>query len=66
MGMTSDTMKISDELRTQIKDALAPLHPEKVILFRLKKEESFSQFAADVLPKIDIVTLKTLSAGTWN
>ena len=26
-------MELSDELETQIKDALAPLHPEKVILF---------------------------------
>lgn len=34
------------------------LHSIGVILFRLKKEESFSQFAADVLSKIDIVTLE--------
>ncbi len=32
-GMTTDTAKLSDELTTRIKDALAPLCPEKVILF---------------------------------
>ena len=35
------------------------LHSIGVILFRLKKEEAFSQFAADVLSKIDIVTLES-------
>jgi hypothetical protein len=32
--MTTDTLKLSDELEAQIRDALAPLHPEKVILLR--------------------------------
>jgi predicted nucleotidyltransferase len=31
--MATDAMKLSDELATRIWDALAPLHPEKVILF---------------------------------
>ncbi len=31
--MTTDTTKLSHELETRIRDALAPLHPEKVILF---------------------------------
>jgi predicted nucleotidyltransferase len=31
--MATDTMKLSDELEARIRDALAPLHPEKVILF---------------------------------
>ena len=31
--MPPSTIKLSDELETQIRDALAPLHPEKVILF---------------------------------
>jgi uncharacterized protein len=31
--MTTDTMELSDDLETRIRDALAPLHPEKVILF---------------------------------
>jgi predicted nucleotidyltransferase len=31
--MAANTIKLSDELETRIKDALAPLHPEKVILF---------------------------------
>jgi len=31
--MLKDAMKLSDELRNQISDALKPLHPEKVILF---------------------------------
>jgi hypothetical protein len=31
--MATNTIKLSDELETRIRDALAPLHPEKVILF---------------------------------
>jgi predicted nucleotidyltransferase len=31
--MTTDTMKLSRDLATQIRDALPPLHPDKVILF---------------------------------
>jgi predicted nucleotidyltransferase len=31
--MATDTVRLSDELETRIKDALASLHPEKVILF---------------------------------
>jgi predicted nucleotidyltransferase len=31
--MAPNTMKLSDELETRIRDALAPLHPEAVILF---------------------------------
>ncbi len=31
--MAPSTIKLSDELETRIKAALAPLHPEKVILF---------------------------------
>jgi len=31
--MTTNTIKFLDELETRIRDALAPLHPEKVILF---------------------------------
>ncbi|MCL5279692.1 MAG: nucleotidyltransferase domain-containing protein [Planctomycetes bacterium] len=31
--MTTDTLRLSDELEMQIKEALAPLHPDKVILF---------------------------------
>ncbi len=31
--MATGTTKLSHELETQIKDALAPLHPERVILF---------------------------------
>ncbi|MBN1359615.1 MAG: nucleotidyltransferase domain-containing protein [Sedimentisphaerales bacterium] len=31
--MAIDTIKLSDELQTRIREALAPLHPEKVILF---------------------------------
>jgi predicted nucleotidyltransferase len=31
--MTTDTRELSDELEMQIKEALAPLHPDKVILF---------------------------------
>jgi len=31
--MAPSTIKLSDELETRIRDALAPLHPEKVILF---------------------------------
>jgi uncharacterized protein len=31
--MATDSMKLSEELETRIRDALAPLHPEKVILF---------------------------------
>ncbi len=31
--MAPSTIKLSDELETRIRDALAPLHPEKVILY---------------------------------
>jgi predicted nucleotidyltransferase len=31
--MTTNTIKLSEQLETQIREALAPLHPEKVILF---------------------------------
>ena len=31
--MATDTIKLSDELATRIRDALSPLRPEKVILF---------------------------------
>jgi predicted nucleotidyltransferase len=31
--MGTKTVRLSDELETRIRDALAPLHPEKVILF---------------------------------
>jgi predicted nucleotidyltransferase len=31
--MTTDTIKLSDELETRIREALELLHPEKVILF---------------------------------
>lgn len=31
--MATDTVRLSDELATRIKDALTPLRPEKVILF---------------------------------
>jgi uncharacterized protein len=31
--MTTDTIKLSDELETRIREALEPLHPERVILF---------------------------------
>ncbi len=31
--MVTNAMKLSEELETRIRDALAPLHPEKVILF---------------------------------
>jgi len=31
--MTTDAMKLPKELETRIRDALAPLCPEKVILF---------------------------------
>jgi predicted nucleotidyltransferase len=31
--METNTIKLSDELETRIRDALAPLHPEMVVLF---------------------------------
>jgi predicted nucleotidyltransferase len=31
--MATNTLKLADQLETRIRDALAPLHPEKVILF---------------------------------
>jgi hypothetical protein len=31
--MRTDAHRLSDELETRIRDALAPLHPEVVILF---------------------------------
>jgi predicted nucleotidyltransferase len=31
--MATNTIKLSDELEARIRDALAPLHPEMVVLF---------------------------------
>ncbi|MCU0916038.1 MAG: nucleotidyltransferase domain-containing protein [Planctomycetes bacterium] len=31
--MATDSLRLSEELETRIRDSLAPLHPEKVILF---------------------------------
>ena len=50
--MQENTMKLSDELRCQIRESLKPLHPEKVIVFG-----SYAHDEADRESDIDLIVV---------
>jgi len=55
-------MKLSDELRNQISDALKPLHPEKVILFG---SYAWGQPTEDSDIDLYVVTQDDFMPSTW-
>jgi len=62
--MAANTIKLSDELETRTKDALAPLRPEKVILFGSwawgqPTEDSYVVTQDDFLPANYEETMRT-------
>ena len=60
--MAPSTIKLSDELETQIRDALAPLHPEKVILFG---SYAWGQPTEDSDIDLYVVTQDDFMPATW-
>jgi len=60
--MATDTIKLSDELEARIRDALAPLHPEKVILFG---SYAWGQPTADSDIDLYVVTRDDFMPATW-
>jgi uncharacterized protein len=60
--MATKTIKLSDELETRIKDALAPLHPEKVILFG---SWAWGQPTEDSDIDLYVVTQDDFLPATW-
>jgi predicted nucleotidyltransferase len=60
--MAPSTIKLSDELETRIRDALAPLHPEKVILFG---SYAWGQPTADSDIDLYVVTQDDFLPATW-
>jgi predicted nucleotidyltransferase len=60
--MAPNTMKLSDELETRIKDALTPLHPEKVILFG---SYAWGQPTEDSDIDLYVVTQDDFLPATW-
>jgi predicted nucleotidyltransferase len=60
--MTTDMLKLSDELEAQIRDALAPLHPEKVILFG---SYAWGQATQDSDIDLYVVTQDDFTPTTW-
>jgi predicted nucleotidyltransferase len=60
--MATDTMKLSDELQTRIRDALAPLHPETVILFG---SYAWGQPTQDSDIDLYVVTQDDFLPATW-
>ena len=60
--MATGTMKLSEELGARIKDALAPLHPEKVILFG---SYAWGQPTADSDIDLYVVTRDDFMPATW-
>ena len=55
-------MKLSDELEARIRDALAPLHPEKVILFG---SYAWGQPTPDSDIDLYVVTQDDFMPATW-
>ena len=55
-------MKLSEELEARIRDALAPLHPEKVILFG---SYAWGQPTADSDIDLYVVTRDDFMPATW-
>lgn len=60
--MTANTTKLSDRLETQIKDALAPLRPEAVILFG---SYAWGQPTEDSDIDLYVVTQDDFLPATW-
>jgi len=60
--MATNTLKLSDELETRIRDALAPLHPEKVILFG---SYAWGQPTEDSDIDLYVVTADDFLPATW-
>jgi predicted nucleotidyltransferase len=60
--MATNTIKLSDELETQIRDALAPLNPEKVILFG---SYAWGQPTEDSDIDLYVVTQDDFLPATW-
>ena len=60
--MTAEMMKLPDELKTRIRDALEPLHPEKVILFGSR---AWGQPTMDSDIDLYVVTQDDFLPGTW-
>ena len=61
-SMATNTIKLSDELETRIRDALAPLHPEKVILFG---SYAWGQPTEDSDIDLYVVTQDDFLPATW-
>jgi predicted nucleotidyltransferase len=60
--MATNTIKLSDELETRIRDALAPLHPEMVILFG---SYAWGQPTEDSDIDLYVVTQDDFLPATW-
>ena len=61
-SMSMATMKLSSDLETLIRDALAPLHPEKVILFG---SYAWGQPTQDSDIDLYVVTQDDFLPSTW-
>lgn len=60
--MAAEMMKLPDELETWIRNALEPLHPEKVILFGSR---AWGQPTVDSDIDLYVVTQDDFLPGTW-
>jgi predicted nucleotidyltransferase len=60
--VATNTIKLSDELETRIRDALAPLHPEAVILFG---SYAWGQPTEDSDIDLYVVTQDDFVPATW-
>jgi predicted nucleotidyltransferase len=60
--MATNTIKLSDELETRIRDALAPLHPEMVVLFG---SYAWGQATEDSDIDLYVVTQDDFLPATW-
>lgn len=60
--MLGDTVKLSDELRNQISEALRPAHPERVILFG---SYAWGQPTEDSDIDLYVVTQDDFVPSTW-
>src|SRR3989337_1019222 len=60
--MATNTIKLSDQLEARIRDALAPLHPEKVILFG---SYAWGQPTEDSDIDLYVVTQDDFVPSTW-
>ena len=60
--MATNTIKLSEQIETRIRDALAPLHPEKVILFG---SYAWGQPTEDSDIDLYVVTRDDFVPATW-